>query len=381
MADGITSLATLNWGASTGGAAGSGETTTTLGVDRQDSRTPPDLTRVWAAQINANKNLLLSMSAFFKGGTRLQVLTQTSNPFGVSESGYYIDTTGKFWGVYNGTPTQLTGGGGSTGNWTFSGNIADLSGAGAMQLGNTNATSVKLIPSTLNFPSAMSMAATAQGATNTTGMTIAPNVADGASSINLVLNGTTSLANASAKLLSIQNAGSEKVFVDPSGNVGVHSVLNSGLTYGIKLFNAFVEVTGGALAPDLTDTRNLGGTSNYWLGTYSDAYITKPQANTVGATFTINPANASYVKQTLTSATNVTAVTISAGIDGQELIVEIIQPAAGTACTVVTTWTNVAFANGAGSFTNTLGKRDIYTFIYNSTTSKWNEVGRAVNVS
>ncbi len=93
MADGITSLASLNFGTSTGGAASAGETTTTLGLDRQDSRTPPGLSYVWAAQLNAIKNLLLTMTAYFKGGTRLQILPQSANPFGSIETGFYADNS------------------------------------------------------------------------------------------------------------------------------------------------------------------------------------------------------------------------------------------------------------------------------------------------
>ena len=107
MADGTSSLASLNWGTSTGGAAGAAETTLTLGVNRTDVRTPPDTSHVWAAQIAAMENLLLAMSAAFKGMTRLQVLTQSSNPFSASESGFYIDSAGVAYSVFNGTRTAL----------------------------------------------------------------------------------------------------------------------------------------------------------------------------------------------------------------------------------------------------------------------------------
>jgi hypothetical protein len=127
MADGLTSLGTLSWGTSTGGAAGSAESTLTLGVDRGDTRTPPDTNHVWGAQINQVKNLLLLMTATFKGGTRLGVLTQSSNPFGANESGFYIDASGGAWSVFNGTPTSL-GGSAATGNWVFSGNQASITG-------------------------------------------------------------------------------------------------------------------------------------------------------------------------------------------------------------------------------------------------------------
>ncbi len=92
-ANGTSALDAVSWGSSTGGAAGSAETTSTLGVDRTDQRTPPDTYHVWGAQLNACKNLLISISTTFKGGTRLGVLKQSSNPFGSSETGFYADNT------------------------------------------------------------------------------------------------------------------------------------------------------------------------------------------------------------------------------------------------------------------------------------------------
>lgn len=114
MADGLTSLQALLWGTSTGGAAGSGETFLTMGADRVDTRTPPDTTRVWGLQLNQAKNLATAMSASFKGGTRLQVLPQNSNPFGSTEAGLYIDNSGNAKVSYNGTVTALGGGGSTT---------------------------------------------------------------------------------------------------------------------------------------------------------------------------------------------------------------------------------------------------------------------------
>lgn len=110
-------LSTLNWGTSTGGAAGSAETTLTLGQDPLDTRIPPDQYRLSLLQIARIKNLVLSMSQFAKGGTRLQVLAQSSNPFGAGEAGYWTDNSNnpKFTAA-NGTVTTLGAGGGSLTN-------------------------------------------------------------------------------------------------------------------------------------------------------------------------------------------------------------------------------------------------------------------------
>ncbi len=103
-ANGTTTLDTINWGTSVA------ESTSTLGVDRLDVRDPPDQYHVWGAQISALKNLLLTMSAYFKGGARLQVIKQASNPFGAGETGFYIATDGTPYKVVDGTPTAIAGG-------------------------------------------------------------------------------------------------------------------------------------------------------------------------------------------------------------------------------------------------------------------------------
>lgn len=107
MADGLTTLSQLLWGTSTGGAPGSGESNLTLGADRVDSRTPPGTNYTWGLQLNQVKNLALAMSAAFKGRTRLQSDPQTSNPFGSTESGFYMTAAGTPLGVFNGSPVTL----------------------------------------------------------------------------------------------------------------------------------------------------------------------------------------------------------------------------------------------------------------------------------
>lgn len=92
-ANGTNALDPINWGTSTGGAAGSAETSSTLGVARIDTRTVPDQYHVWGLQLTALISLGLAASATFKGGTRLGTLTQTASPFGSTEQGFWVDTS------------------------------------------------------------------------------------------------------------------------------------------------------------------------------------------------------------------------------------------------------------------------------------------------
>jgi hypothetical protein len=79
-------LATLNWGTSA-------ETTSTLGLDRLDYRTPPTQYHVSGDQISQMKNLLIYMSQYMGGGNRLRILPTASNQFAVTESGLQITST------------------------------------------------------------------------------------------------------------------------------------------------------------------------------------------------------------------------------------------------------------------------------------------------
>jgi hypothetical protein len=539
MADGISSLNTISWGTSTGGSAVSAESTLSLGVDRVDTRIPPDTSHLWGAALNNAKNLLLAMSATFKGGTRLGVATQSASPFGASEQGLWCDTSGNPKWSYGGVANTLlsvamsskgdlitytgsavavlpvgtnnfvltadstqpngikwaAGGGGSTtlaaayaagasttdsifsldatrgkflikdnaapigtlfeiqssggtskflfdaSNLTFGINrgIATVAGIGAFDFSNaTGAFSTSSGTNTLNgnvslasgktfvyaggastFDASLSsgvfktttgahtfgsaswavpanlVVTGASSSTNTTGIALAPNVADGASSVALDLNTGAALANSTSKFLRIRNnstevgsirlsqfaAGGIRIVGDSAAFMELSLNGASALGYNsnfISVGTSAISVNGANLLSDTATT--LGSAATPWPSVFASKNITTPQSNTMTGTVTITPSS-SFVKQTYTSATNVTALTISAGTDGQELIVELIQPGAGTAATMVTTWANVSFAGGVGAFTATLGKRDVYTFQYDGTTSKWYERSRALNLT
>lgn len=84
-------ISALNWGTSTAGAAGSAESSSTLYTSRLDGQVPPDQYTVSGLQITRLVELGTAMSQYFKGGTRLRVLAQTSSPFGATEYGYWTD--------------------------------------------------------------------------------------------------------------------------------------------------------------------------------------------------------------------------------------------------------------------------------------------------
>jgi len=176
----------------------------------------------------------------------------------------------------------------------------------------------------------------------------------------------------------------ERMRIADNGTVTAFGSLFVGGTGGAGAIAAASFSPGSSSAASYCTTANctsatIGRTSI--ATTLTGSVVLATQATTIGSSFTITPSSNTVVKLTYTSATNVTTGTISAGTDGQILKVMLIQPGSGTAATMVTSWTNVSFAGGAGSFTATLGKRDVYTFVYDGTTSKWYEQSRSLNLT
>lgn len=90
------------------------------------------------------------------GATRLngaQITSSVACPVASGAGGLWWDgnTTGPLWRKADGTDVTLgAGGGGSTGNWTFSSNAADLNAANAMTIAATTAASLSLGRSGIN---------------------------------------------------------------------------------------------------------------------------------------------------------------------------------------------------------------------------------------
>lgn len=335
MADGISTIGSLRWGTSSAGAAVSAEDTTTMGVDRQDDRTPPDLRHVWAAQLNNAKNLLLAMSATFKSGTRLGASTQTANPFAANEQGFWIDGSGNPRFSFGGVASTLATTALSTGNWTFSGNIADLTGPGALTLGGANATSILFAKAAVSL-AANTVFTGAASSTNTTGISIVANVADGATSIAHDFNNTTSLTTTGFKFMRLRNANTEVGSITKSTFAagGIRIVGDSAAFLELSLNGAavfgynsnYLQIGGttcvfNGASPSSDGTVTLGTSAVHWPTTFSTRYVTKQQSVAFSATPSFNPNNGGQVHFGAVTA-NVTSITVTAGsFDGQRFTV------------------------------------------------------------
>lgn len=157
------------------------------------------------------------------------------------------------------------------------------------------------------FQPATQISSISQGATNTTGLTIAPNVADGASSVGVNINTTTTLSNASSRVLSIANNGTVLLGISANGNVinptnsYIVNTATAGIGYGTAntltvgtLFDAsYVRIFGGDLRPHQDNLSNSGVASvpARWIQTASYWYDTKVGAQLAAAS-TITPTSA-----------------------------------------------------------------------------------------
>lgn len=97
-------------------------------------------------------------------------------------------------------------------------------------------------------------------------------------------------------------------------------------------------------------------------------YIETPYTATVGASVTIDLTNGTFQILTMTTATAlaVTMPTSPAPVAGQSFIIVLKQPASGTANAV--TWSTVKWSGGTTpTVTATVGKADVFTFVYDGT--------------
>ncbi len=119
-------------------------------------------------------------------------------------------------------------------------------------------------------------------ATAATGKTLTAAVANSGANVGFILDNSTTLGGTTL-LLSLRNNTSEKFYVDNAGNVGARSIYNTGLSYGVKLLNGYVEITGGNIAGDTNGSRNSGAASLQWGQNWSLLYGTTKGANIASA--------------------------------------------------------------------------------------------------
>jgi hypothetical protein len=195
-------------------------------------------------------------------------------------------------------------------NMTFGVNRGIATSAGNAAFDFSNATGIfKTSTGSHTFGSAVwftpaNLAVTgAASSTNTTAMTLTPNVADGASSIALKVNNTAALSTAGAKLLSLQSNGVEQVGVtlgalnlvsSSFANFGFQNTNGSGAVgQGTSLWLysaniATVEVLSGNYArPSADNGLSMGDRTVRWGNVYNGGSLGGRYNSQSGTTYSV----------------------------------------------------------------------------------------------
>jgi hypothetical protein len=394
MADGISSLNSISWGTSTGGSAVSAESTLTLGVDRADTRIPPDTSHLWGAALNNAKNLLLAMSATFKSGTRLGVATQSSSPFAANEQGLWVDNSGNLKFAYGGVSNTLFSVAlGTKGDLiTYTGAAVAVQGTGGagnngfvLTADSTQANGIKWAAGGVTWPLANGTSTDTFNYAGTFGGTSTAYSFSSTNAPSGLGDDFFTWAPSGTKRGSVKyNPGTDNFqIVSPSAFVDFFDNNSSGLRIqngvSTQLLSAGVAVvTSTQTAVVGSGSNTLGTAATTWTETYSKRYATLTQAVAASTNLTIGTVNGDHIRLSL-SATAISTLTVNAGLAGEVLRVEVIQDATGSR-TIPTTWTNVVFAGGTYTATTTANKRDILTLVYDATAAKWYESARSMNL-
>jgi hypothetical protein len=153
-----------------------------------------------------------------------------------------------------------------------------------------------------------------------------------------------------------------------TGVTGVLPVANGGTNASSAGITAFNNITGytASGATGTTSTNIVFSTSPTLTSPTITNYVETPYSATVAGTVTINLSNGTFQILTMTSATNLAVTMPTSPTTGQSFILVLKQPASGTANSV--TWTTVKWSGGTTpTVTATVGKADIFAFIYDGT--------------
>ena len=299
--------------------------------------------------------LTLGTATSYWGTVFSNNLTLISNAATPTAAGQIVWDGTNFKYTTNGTTwTNFGAGGGSTGNYTFSVNVVDLSTSGVMQIGSTNTTSV----------------------------TLKSGAASGSGAVAAIVD--TATAWGAGKLLSLRSNGAEVYNFGSTGNISVP--LTGGIFAGsagiaLNLAGFAAAIVSGPIGPSSDLSFGSGTFDHRWTETWARRYAGIEQTIAAAATITIDPTNGETIRVAL-SATGITAVNGAAGYPGEVIRVAFIQDASGTR-------TYAGFSVAANGFKlaavvpTTTGyaaaKRDVYTFAWDTVAALWIETGRTTN--
>lgn len=227
--------------------------------------------------------------------------------------------------------------------------------------------------------------------------TITSGMADGASAILLQLKTVATWSNTGVKLLDFVVNGVEQFYLgQPAANgwwefrsqtaqIGLRNSSASGYfaasntSYIYDTGSAVMQLDGTSVRPnaDLTGP-TVGDSTHRWLESWARRYAGVEQTIAAAASITLDPASGETIRVTL-SATAVTTINAGTGKPGEHMTVEIIQDATGSRS--ISGWSaSYLLAGGSYTVTATANKRDVLTFAWDNTDSKWVEQSRSMNL-
>lgn len=221
-------------------------------------------------------------------------------------------------------------------------------------------------PGNVNLTVNATLQLLAQAATNTVGLTIKPNAADGATTVNLAIDDGTACVTSGCRLLSLREGGSEKLYFDfvnnrvwfTSGSSG--SFGNSAVALN---FTGTSLQTVGHLTPASDATYQFGDPTLRWIGAYSLRFANGVSQN---KSFSATPAFDCTLGNFIhigTITANVTGPTMAAGSPGERCTIVFLKDGTAGTYSVAGWGSNVRF-NGSTSFTSGAGSLMIWNFIW-----------------
>jgi hypothetical protein len=220
--------------------------------------------------------------------------------------------------------------------------VGTVAGAGAFDFSNATGT-FKTSTGAHTFGSAAwavpaNLAITgAASATNTNAMTLQTNVVDGATSIGLRVNNTTTLTTTGARLISIQNGGVEAVgltigalnlLTSTLGNFGFQNGSQSGVVaqgsslYFYSLGTAALEVlSSNYLRPNSDLFMSLGTSTSRFNGVYNGGPVGARYTTQSATTYTVTALD-HYIGMSNVAARTVTLCAASAIPAGQWIVIK-----------------------------------------------------------
>lgn len=128
---------------------------------------------------------------------------------------------------------------------------------------------------------------------------------------------------------------------------------------------------------DVSSATSLGASNKRWFEAWSQVFAGVHKDTTSSGSVSIDTQLGEM--QVLTSSGNITGITLTAGKHAQRFTLELVQGnAAHTWSSVIT---NARLAGGAFTKSTNLNDRDVLTFQYNSTDSKWDQISPMVTIS